>query len=761
MDAVALPEEPDQREKERRRRIQAVAGRERLARAIPTVLRALGHQLAGLTLGVPVDVGNEPRVARFLARECPVMRLVTGLCQGADLLVGRLLENVRIIPDSGALCQPDTRCLKTELAAVLPFDVETYRRSRPASSHSEFDRQLQSCEWVIALDGIYEKPSPDTPAASNRRKRAYRAQSAFLLRQSDIFIAAADPDGDNLAGGTLESVREALAFDLPVIFIHTGREGDNIFLIDPDEDPYSVLAGLPPTAEEWKNKLRQWVSQLLVDPDREINPGGHWLEQGLEQGDSLLREFFDEPNSPPLDSAGKRKVGNRERAWTWFEKKFRTGPNFQSDPKLEPFSAYRRRATDLNYHYSGQYRGAFLLNYVAAIMAVALAAASLTLLGVVGNSSMGEAVVQLNDAAGHPPEAAPGHAPVVWLLPVLLILATIKLVIVGFIWRNTRHANLQRWNDRAVDYRYLAERLRAMLYLPLAGSHQPPAALPPQYTSRVVRQSAMDWLFDSLVRAVSPAEMPHAFPCKYQATEEHGELTVKKLLTLEPKKTAETVRDRLITEQAKYHDRNARTMHALHLFIEEVSSMLAWIVIAVVVIDVLVLGAEVLHLLPEAWVPIAKGATPWLIFVSAVLPAMVAALSGMRFQSECRRLAERSAVMRTVLAGRDPHSASSSKTPWWRQMLHRLMHFVHLVWIVPCRLVGYVASPTQFHIYGGRQHLADTVAQRILADSPNSTEDQGCWSLDVLHLTERITKDFVQEAAEWSVLYAKEVSDPG
>ena len=49
-----------------------------------------------------------------------------------------------------------------------------------------------------------------------------------------------------------------------------------------------------------------------------------------------------------------------------------------------------------------------------------------------------------------------------WLYPVLLVLGALKLAIVIFIARNTRSANHGNWNDRAVDYRYLAERLRAL-----------------------------------------------------------------------------------------------------------------------------------------------------------------------------------------------------------------------------------------------------------------------------------------------------------
>lgn len=70
-----------------------------------------------------------------------------------------------------------------------------------------------------------------------------------------------------------------------------------------------------------------------------------------------------------------------------------------------------------------------------------------------------------------------------WSLPVLLAFAMVELVLLIIISRNTRRANKEKWNDLAVDYRYLAERLRGMFYLPLAGSQQPPAAAPPQFAS--------------------------------------------------------------------------------------------------------------------------------------------------------------------------------------------------------------------------------------------------------------------------------------
>jgi hypothetical protein len=66
-------------------------------------------------------------------------------------------------------------------------------------------------------------------------------------------------------------------------------------------------------------------------------------------------------------------------------------------------------------------------------------------------------------------------------------------------------------------------------------------------------------------------------------------------------------------------------------------------VIGIVFVDVAISFAGILRLLPEA---LARGldlfAAPALIGLAAILPAAVASLNGVRFQSECARLADRS-----------------------------------------------------------------------------------------------------------------------
>ena len=63
----------------------------------------------------------------------------------------------------------------------------------------------------------------------------------------------------------------------------------------------------------------------------------------------------------------------------------------------------------------------------------------------------------------------------------------------------------------------------------------------------------------------------------------------------------EVVRDGLIEQQANYHDRNTKTMQALHHWSEKTGEYLSRSVIVIVAIDFLLIGGELLHLFPHTW----------------------------------------------------------------------------------------------------------------------------------------------------------------
>jgi hypothetical protein len=250
------------------RQALSAAEARRLEAVLIEVLETLGQELAASAHRAPWAAGPEPTAPAFRSGEPPVLRLVTGLCQGADAVAADVLA--RIGPAPGVTRREPG--VETELAAVLPFDVASYRSSRPPDFRATFDEQLARCASVMALDGIYEMPEPDTALARSRRDRAYRAQGAYLLRQSDLVVAATDPDAPGKPGGTLETARAAIDADLPVVFIHTGT--GSVRVVRSGDDLDAMLAASPPGETEWRDTLRSWTRRVSAGADRGKEAGG-------------------------------------------------------------------------------------------------------------------------------------------------------------------------------------------------------------------------------------------------------------------------------------------------------------------------------------------------------------------------------------------------------------------------------------------------------------------------------------------------------
>ena len=250
----------------------------------------------------------------------------------------------------------------------------------------------------------------------------------------------------------------------------------------------------------------------------------------------------------------------------------------------------------------------------------------------------------------------------------------------------------------------MAERLRASYYLPLAGAFRLAVASQPQFATRVLRQSAMDWLLDAIERSVSPRDINEL---RTDAAGEKGPSTVT--LRVDPLGAAQAIRQSWLQGQIAYHANNAQTMSRMSAatarwtaHVERYGGCYR----AVGFIDHGKLPAELAAELVGA---IARFA-PYLVLASAVLPAAAAGISGIRFQSECRRLADRSLVMRRLLEQSDQR--------------------------------------------------AEILAENIHAQQQDPAIDLGSWTPAVLRLAETIARELVEELSEWSVIYSKEVSQP-
>ena len=555
----------------------AVAGKRSVPEAatprLEAQLKALFEAVVERLQAIPDAEAEPPLSSRFDLAVPPRLMLVTGLADGADrLAVDAFLATPRRGPP-----------IELVLGAVVPCESACYIGQSPVVDVEGFMRQVEACAFVIELDG--------SMADGSARDGAFQAQAEILLRHTDFLVAIDDPEDEGRLGGTRQTIGAALQLGMPVALMHTSKEGVAILRARADFDEPVFL---PPTAAA--QAIWRLVGELMG------------LEAQFPREAAFgVEEFF--AASPP-------RPDWRNWLWSNFERAFDGVGGAHATGERSPFDVYRARASVLANYYAGQYRGAFLAGYGLAVLAVALAAASLMALPPAG------ATASLEQES------------------ILATLGVSKLIALTAIMLLARDANRRRLAHRAADWRYLTERLRAMVYLPCAGALRAAVSWSLPYTTRLAAEGMVDQLFQSIVRQVRPLEALH------------GELEGRRLRQA-PAAALTVIRHEWLNGQRAYHQKNARTLGRMTAALEMLGRALNWTVVAVVAAD--------LALLVFSWASDGSGAvaevsravehqvTPTFILIAAVLPAAIASLAGIRFQSECARLADRSQHMAAQL----------------------------------------------------------------------------------------------------------------
>jgi hypothetical protein len=617
-----------------KRRIEAEAA-PRLGEGIALVFHAVAGRLASLC--EPGAVGDSLSL-RFATEAPPRLTLITGLADGADQLASRLF-----LGPNG-----DFPEVERVLGAVLPCDRAAFVARSGLADEAGFAAAAAACAFVVELDGDlpaapgepHEGEGPEARHARAERGRAFRDQSEILLRQADILIAIDDPRDDGRIGGTRETIRTALDLGMPVVQLRLGH--DEIALLRSRAD-FDEPAPLPESHAV--EALWTLVAEL-------VGAGAAAHDAGYVK--SLIGEFY----APEAPSSGLLN-----RLWEGFEGVFKDPARMPADDAAPAYQPYRRRASALSAYYASLYRGSFLLGYALAVVAVLLAVGALAMFPL-------RPLLRL-DTLG--------------LDTTLTLLGLAKLAVVVAILRLASRANHDRLAHRAADYRYLSERLRAMIFLPHAAALRSPYNWSLPYTTRVSAQDVIDRLFLSIVRQAGPLEVIPGPRDGVAMRPEAG-------------RALAMIRTRWLAGQRRYHERNHLMQHRMSRWLERMSRRLNQWVIGIVVVDLALAALGVAgwaQWLPrslESWVN--GGATPTLIALAAILPAAVASLNGVQFQSECSRLADRS-----------EHMAAQLRQLEERSSLARLR---------PVRL------------------------------------------LDALRLGEDVAKSTIDEVAEWSAIYGKD-----
>lgn len=524
------------------------------------------------------------------------LTLVTGLADGVDQIGGDVFVRRSV----------DHWGVRRLLGAVLPCDREQFVQNSHVDDVVTFDRLWEDCGFILDLAADMplsprrrsDGPLTDAEVHTARRVRgdAFTAQSEVMLRNADILLAVDAPHDVGRTGGTRESIRKALDVGLPVVLLRLGEPGMAVLRTRAEFDDPSMLTGA-----EAKRVLIELVDEVTG-----------FLATRLEDAyaRSLVADLF--ASEPP-------PAGGLPGLWKGFEAWFRPRDNAGSpqisSPRPAAYWSFKERAGALSAAYAGRYRGSFLAGYGLAIVAIAAAVISLAI-----NAAADEV-----DRLARP------------MLMVLLILGIAKVSALSCIYLLARRAHDQRLAHRAADFRYLTERLRAMCFLPEVGWMRSPANWSLPYTTRLAAQGLMDRLLASILR--------QADPLRTLSGVREG-----KVIRLQLSDAEEVIRGNWLADQERYHRHNHATLEAMSLWLENANRSLNALVVLAAGIDLAILVTMLVAGRPTPLIRVLDTyVAPLAISIAAILPAIVASLNGVRFQSECSRLADRSKQMAVEL----------------------------------------------------------------------------------------------------------------
>ncbi|MCC6887009.1 MAG: hypothetical protein IT536_00510 [Hyphomicrobiales bacterium] len=469
------------------------------------------------------------------------------------------------------------------IEAILPFPKQEYLKDFERSAADGGDVRDAFLAKLQRAAVVTELPMPD----GGPREQGYVLCGSMLLRQIDLLIAVWDGQQPK-PGGTGAVVKEAFDGGIPVVWLATG--GDHaIALIDSFHNDRPARSTAP-----WsEQQLQERLDPILAAPPSD------WL--GVGQAPRARLERFCAERWPRVSRASGFDLLKR---WATGQRPLQFALRPESPEALVGrFSRLIEQAPDagtlsrrlneavgprhawadaLAVQFSHRYRNAYVLSYLLAAAAV--------LIAVIG-AYAGNAVIKLG-------------------------LVALELVVIVVIIQLVRHGGSSAWHERWIDYRLLAESLRHARFL--------------AYVSEfgliqrrgVASQSWVIWYIRATLREIG---LPGAtLDRAYQ----------RRLL--------QSVLRHEVREQRHWHEANANAMervdHALHRWADRCFHYtFGALCLGLVFLTVIIL------LLPEAqeqqalaWVK------PGLLLFATGLPALGAALTGIRVQGEFEDAKERS-----------------------------------------------------------------------------------------------------------------------
>ncbi|MGL6043163.1 MAG: hypothetical protein ACRC1J_04505 [Sandaracinobacteroides sp.] len=501
--------------------------------------------------------------AAWFTGDPPELRIVSALAEGADRL------GAEIGREQGYL-----------IDAPLPFAADIYVQDfATAQSREEFTKLCSTADRILEL-----------PGDRNAEESAYSLAGGAILASSDILLAVWDGKGSGGRGGTADVVAGALSMGKPVIHVPLD-EREPVRLLWSGEGPagggwHSALEA--PTVPFDRSHLEDALEATMLPPADAAEHAA--LEAFLAEREQLLLRRIEYPlllaatGAQKLKSSAWRKdpyLPTTRSDWARFDK-FWTG-RLAEDRFIRLEHGYSW-ADNLANRFAQFFRSGHVVNFTFSALAVALA-----LFGYLLGGS------------------------------IKIIFVVLELLLIGAIVANTRVGHGEAWQQRWLDYRQLAERLRPMRSLRLLAVARPPSA---GASNRTSNRRWIDWYAASMWRQLG---MP-----------------VGRIDQAELQRLTSLITDEEVAPEVAYHHRNAHRMdhvnHRLHRFGS----------ICFMTTVILCLGFLASNIVFDA--ASAKALAVYFTVATATLPALGTAAYGLRVQGDFAGSSARSAATADALS---------------------------------------------------------------------------------------------------------------
>jgi hypothetical protein len=587
-----------------------------------------------------------------LSGEPALLRIISGMAEGADQLAARVA--IERYEQGGA-------DVETRLAAILPFARAEYEKdfaqdpNKPKDQRQRAPDELQ--RFVADFEAMLVHPAVEAvleiddealldPANPNDRNLAYANLRDVLLEHTDVLVAVSD-DIDGGAGGTVDVIRIAGREGIPVIKISTRKPQVHLMqtagLDEADQtrrEGEELSGGLP-------ERLATAIGRMIAPPgmpEPVTEHAGHHAHEDARPARARLDLFLQERFAPAyFDRVFKsfrdaltveRKPG--ERTWlkaiaaffaTWgsYRRKLGTPENKAGEMWPERYNAFsgdggktarsilaaRHGWADiLAVRYADATRSAHIRIALLGALAVLIAVTTLVL-----------------------PQAPDELALRIKIYALSLEVAV--LLIAGVLI--FRPAHNQRWHERMVEYRAVAELLRHERFIYALGA----ADRPTKNTDRTWSEpdAWVGWYVRATLRELG-------FPTGRLSGKSRGVVLDAFL------------KDELQGDdgQIAYNRSLAKRFNTIDHRLESIVRRAFWLTVYAGIVGIVLLTMLGLleayyhgpgHQMTHTVIHVIK---PWFTVIAAFFPALIAAIHGVRFQIEFRSAAIRAeATMRDLL----------------------------------------------------------------------------------------------------------------